>query len=190
MDLIPARLIANSIRGAVEPHVDRVEIAGSIRREKSIVKDVELVILAPDYERLYRVLGDHGRFIKPGVPDIIDWPPKANAKYVRMLLDGDIKLDVFVANEENWGSLLCMRTGSGVGPDGNPFTGFSSGILQRWKKLSGGKMIKGQLVTKDGVFLPTEEESDLFDLVCLEWIPPPLRMSKSIMKHYEKRTST
>ena len=187
MDLIAAKLIADSIHAAVKPHVKRVEIAGSIRREKASVKDVELVIMDADYERMYAALAEHGRFIKPGVPDIIDWPPKTNAKYIRMLLNGDIKLDIFVANEDNWGSLLCMRTGSAADEHGNVFMGFVPALFQRWKKVSGGgRMVKGQPTMPDGM-LSCPEEKDFFELCSVEWVEPSLRINRKAIKKLEKK---
>lgn len=188
MDLLAAKLIADSIHATVKPHVKRVEIAGSIRREKSSVKDVELVILEPDYEQMYAALAQHGRFIKPGVPDIIDWPPKANAKYVRMLLNGDIKLDIFVANEDNWGSLLCMRTGSAADEKGNVFNGFITGMFSTWKKISGGgKMVKCQPTMPDGLMLACPEEKDFFELCNVEWVEPSLRINRKAIKKLGKK---
>jgi DNA polymerase/3'-5' exonuclease PolX len=43
MELIKARRIAEELVKILRPACSRVEIAGSIRREKSEVKDIELV---------------------------------------------------------------------------------------------------------------------------------------------------
>jgi DNA polymerase (family 10) len=190
MELLKARSIGESLLKLIGPAVKRAEIAGSVRREKETVKDIELVIIVDDYEALFGALRTRGKFIKPGVPDIIEWPPKAGAKYLRLLLDEGIKLDVFVATTANWGGIFMLRTGSGVDDSGNAFNGFSSGVLQRWKKISkGGKMQNGILIDANGNFLPQNEESQIFDLVGLKWIPPNQRTSKSIIKKYEKHTS-
>lgn len=185
MELPIAQSIANNLIEHSSSACDRAQIAGSIRRCKSVVKDIEIVAIVNDYDKLYKRLTSFGRFIKPGVPDIVDWPPKPNAKYVRMLLNEGIKLDLFIATPQNWGGILMLRTGCGVDENGSAFNGFSSGMLQRWKKISaGGKMINGQLVQPDGTVPPQQEEEQIFDLVGLGWIPPEMRTSKKIFKQF------
>lgn len=185
MELEKAKNIAQTLVTNTQHACERIQIAGSIRRSKPQVKDVELVTIVNDYDEFYKNLSTFGRFIKPGVPDIIDWPTKPNAKYIRMLLDEGIKLDIFVATRINWGGILMLRTGCGADENGNTFNGFSPGMLQRWKKISaGGKMINGQLVMPDGSIPNQQEEEDVFRLVNLKWIPPEQRTSKKIFKQY------
>lgn len=185
MELTQAFNIANKIKSDISSCVDRVEIAGSIRRQKPEVKDVEIVCMVNDYDRLFDSLSVHGRFIKPSVPDVIDWQFKPGAKYVRMLLHEGVKLDLFVASPENWGCLYMMRTGGAVGKDGNSFNGFVPGMFARWKKLSdGGKMI-GCLPTRpDGSYVACPEEQDFFDLLGMNFVPPEERIDKRVIKKY------
>ena len=173
MELSIASHIANRIASDVANHCDRIQVAGSIRRMKPNVKDVEIVAVVSDYDRLYDSLRAHGRFIKPSVPDIIDWEPKRGAKYIRMLLNEEIKLDFFVATPLNWGALLCMRTGSASGPDGNTFNGFIPRMFQRWKKVSGGgKMSNCMPTTPTGEQIAVSEEADFFKLLEVKWVEP------------------
>ena len=183
MDLKRALTIATNIVHSMQPACSRVEIAGSIRREKPNVKDIEIVAIVDDYALLYERLATFGKFIKPGVPEVIEWAPKTNAKYVRMLIEDSIKLDLFIANVDNWGALYCMRTGSGVGPDGNPFSGFVPRMFKQWKKVSGGGRMSGcQPTMPDGLQLATPEEIDFFDLCGVEWIEPKFRVDGKAMK--------
>ena len=183
MDLTQALSLGESLLERIRSVTDRCEIAGSIRRKKPIVKDVELVVLTSDYEGMYRALTPAGRFIKPGVPDIIDWPPKPNAKYVRMLLNEGIKLDLFIASRDNWGGIYTMRTGSGVGPTGHAFNGFVPTLFSKWKKVSkGGRMVGGQPMLPDNTILQVKEESDFFDLCRVRWIPPEERIDGAAVK--------
>lgn len=183
MDLSSAQEIGRRLIESTRESCKRIEIAGSVRREKSSVKDIELVAIVSDYEAFYAALSRHGRFIKPGVPDIIEWAPKGGAKYVRMLLNEDVKLDIFIGNEDNWGALLCMRTGSGVGPNGSPFNGFIPQCFRRWKKVSGGgRMSDCQPTMPDGLQLAVPEERDFFDLLDIEWVEPRDRVSSKDVK--------
>ena len=187
MELALAKNIAQSLCDLIEPAVSRSEVAGSIRRKKPEVKDIEIVARVHDYDLLYKKLSEVGHFIKPSVPDIIDWQFKPGAKYVRMLLSEGIKLDLFVASNENWGCLYLMRTGGAVGKDGNSFNGFVPGMFSRWKKLSGGGKMQGCLPTRlDGTVVSCPEEQDFFDLLDMNFVPPEERVDKRVIKNYVK----
>lgn len=187
MNLHDAKLIADEVVRAVLPSCHRAEVAGSIRREKPEVKDIEVVAVVADYDQLFSALRRFGRFIKPGVSEIVDWEPKVGAKYVRMLLHSGVKLDLFVASEDNWGSIFFMRTGSATGKDGKAWNAFVPQMFHRWKVVSGGGMMSGGMPTlPDGTQLPCYEESDFFDLVGVEFIPPSERTSASVIKKYVK----
>ena len=181
MELAIAKQMADSIVEAITPACSRAHVAGSIRRQKPEVKDIEIVAIVNDYDDLYKRLAPFGRFIKPGVPDIIDWPPKPKARYVRMLIGESIKLDLFVANPNNFGALYAMRTGSGIAPDGK--MGFIPGLFSAWKKKSGGgRMVNCMPTTPDKVSIPVPEEEDFFKLCGVEWIPPEMRRSARDVK--------
>lgn len=181
MELFQAKQIADEIVSAILPACQRAHVAGSIRRQKPSVKDVEVVAIVKDYDDLYRRLAQFGRFIKPGVPDVIDWPPKSKAKYVRMLLTQDVKMDLFVASPENWGGIFTMRTGSGIGPDKT--MGFVPGVFSAWKKKSGGGRMRNCMpTTPDRVSIPVPEEEDFFRVCGVKWIPPEERVSARSVK--------
>jgi len=188
MDLTEALSLGESLLERIRCVTDRCEIAGSVRRRKPIVKDVELVALVSDYEGLYRRLAPAGRFIKPGVPGVVDWPPKHGAKYVRMLLSEGIKLDLFIATPDNWGGIYTMRTGSGVGPDGAAYNGFVPRLFSRWKRVSkGGRMSGGQPTLPDGTMLSVPEEQDYFDLCRVRWVPPEERVDGNAVKSNKEK---
>jgi DNA polymerase/3'-5' exonuclease PolX len=186
VELEEARKLAESIRAHITPAMARCEVAGSVRREKPEVGDIELVGLPADGELLCRLLSEVGQPIKPGVPGVVPWPLKPDAKYMRLHLpELGCNLDLFNAHELNWGGLLLMRTGSGVDPRGNAFNGFTPGCFSRWKKLSGGgRMVGCQPQRPDGELLPLREEADFFDLLGLDFIPPPRRLSRAVIKEY------
>lgn len=176
-----ATKIVDHIRSAME----RVEIAGSVRRKKENVGDIEIVGTPADRVKLISLLRDIGSHIKPGVPGVVPWEPKVESKYLRVRLNEEINLDLFLSHPDNFGGLFLMRTGSGSGPDGNSFNGFTPGIFSRWKKLSkGGMMVGCQPTTPDGVSIPLPEEKDFFDLLGMNFVPPEERVSKNVIKKY------
>ena len=167
--------------------VARACIAGSVRRQKANVKDIEIVAIVNDYDVLFRRLAPLGRFIKPGVSEVIDWPPKRGAKYIRMLLNEGVKLDLFIATTNNWGGILTQRTGSGIGSDGTAYTSFAVGMFSRWKRVSqGGMMRGGQPMLPDGTLLEVPEEEDFFRLCEVEWVAPEDRTDRKAIKHVRK----
>lgn len=186
VELEEARKLAESIKAHITPAMARCEVAGSVRREKPEVGDIELVGLPADGELLCRLLSEVGQPIKPGVPGVVPWPLKPDAKYMRLHLpELECNLDLFLASELNWGGLLLMRTGSGVGPRGNAFNGFTPGCFSRWKKLSGGgRMVGCRPMRPGGELLSLREETDFFDLLELDFIPPALRTSRAVIKEF------
>lgn len=187
IELVQASKIAHDIVELIRPSTDRLEVAGSIRRKKSVVGDIEIVCIQNDREKLLKYLGEVGQTIKPGVPGVIPWTPKADSRYIRVRLDVDMNLDIFVARPENWGGLFMMRTGSGVGLDGNPFNGFIPRIFKRWKTMSGGgRMTEAMPTMPTGEQLPVPEEQDFFDLLDMDFVPPEERIDHKVIKKYAR----
>jgi len=187
IDLLEAQTIAAKVLHHIFPALDRGEIAGSIRRGKPVVGDIEIVAISSSRDSLVKLLSDVGQHIKPGVPGVVPWDPKSDAKYFRVRLTEGMNLDLFMASPENWGGLFLMRTGSGAGPDGNSFNGFTPGIFSRWKKMSGGGRMSGCMPTMPtGEQLEVPEEQDFFDLLEMDFVPPTERTSKNVIKKYIK----
>lgn len=187
IELSEAESIANRVREYISPVMDRVEVAGSIRRRKAIVGDIEICGIPGDREKLIKLIGNIGQHIKPGVPGAIPWSPKTNAKYLRVRLEQEINLDIFLGTPQNWGGLYMMRTGSATSLNGNVFNGFIPGIFSRWKKLSeGGRMTDCMPTMHSGEQLWIPEEQDFFDLLEMNFVPPNERITKGAIKKYVK----
>lgn len=183
-----ALLAANDILGHLTPALEQGVVAGSIRREKPVVGDIEIVGLPSDRELLVKLVSDIGeaQVIKPGVPDIIPWTAKVDAKYIRLYLASlECKVDIFLADRNNFGGILAMRTGSASGPDGNAFHGFIPGCFSRWKKLSGGGRMNGAMpTTAAGEILPVPTEEAFFARLEMTVPPPAERATKGCIKKY------
>lgn len=200
MNLAQAREIAEGLRDLCAPAAERIEIAGSIRREKPVVKDIELVAIPRFVERQgagQMMLGAAPpvvsanlmreaiearpgiQAIKPGVTEVEPWHLTTDGAYWRLYLPRyEIKVDVFLCTPATWGLNLMIRTGSGVGPDGVPAHGFGPGMLQRWKAISGGGSSQGlRLTWPDGRREETPEERDVFAACRVEWVEPRERTS-------------
>ena len=163
MKLDQAKIIADNIVEQLAPHSYKISIAGSIRREKPDVKDIEIVLIPKPYQT--------GLF-EDGLARIVNQWQKVKGelvygkcKYTQRILPEGIKLDLFFAMPMNYGLILAMRTGSAE---------YSHKVLgNAWVK-AGYKSIEGVL-TMDGRPVYVAEETDLFKIIGLEWIPPERR---------------
>ena len=101
MELNRAREIAEELKSLLEPYCERIVIAGSIRRRKPFVNDVDIVLIPSNQGQLLYQLQQLG-WIKSGKEKLIRVEP---CKY-------GIPLDIYVATPETWATLLLIRTGS------------------------------------------------------------------------------
>lgn len=205
MKLSAADKLAEALVENLSPGTERIAVAGSVRRRKPDVKDIELVVIprfrtepVPDaqgglfapaptmrvnemreiVERLEA--NDRLTVIKPNTQEIIPWHVNDDGKYWRLYLHRQgIKVDVFLQTPETWGLNFLIRTGSGVGPDGNPSSGFAPAMLARWKVVSGGGNSEGARLYRTELGRPeeTREEEDVFDLCQVDFVPPDERRS-------------
>lgn len=153
--------IAQKVKAQLQPHCDRIEIAGSIRRKRAQVKDIEIVAIPKPY--------DTGLF-ESGIATVINqWPAVKGTlpcKYTQRMLPEGIAVDIFFAEPDNWGYILAIRTGS---------ADYSHMLATRWSKM-GYQGKNGYLYKIDSnkrIKLP--EEQDLFNLIDLPSAPPQKR---------------
>jgi len=99
MKLGLAKEKAEKIRVALEPFCSRIVIAGSIRRQKPEVKDIDIVLIPSDPLGLNAALKSLGRMEMGG------------DKLRRFSFVGT-QVDIYFATEDNWATLLLIRTGS------------------------------------------------------------------------------
>jgi DNA polymerase/3'-5' exonuclease PolX len=158
-----ALAMAEDVLNTLKPHCDRILIARSIRRQRPEVKDCELVAIPKHLPG--GLFGDLPE-VSPGfVAAVNQWPKvlgEPTGRYTQRLLSDDFKLDLFIADAENWGLILAMRTGSAM---------FSHEVLANtWVRL-GYTSVKGRL-TRGGQVIPIREETDLLALLKLPWVEP------------------
>jgi DNA polymerase (family 10) len=174
--LAEAERIAAAIVADLAPSCTRIQVAGSVRRRKEVVGDIEVVAI-PRYapaglfgDCMANLLWEHlhasdaYRFTKGD---------HATGRYYQLTLPRHVgvQLDLFLAQPDNWGLTLLVRTGS---------AGFSTALLARWKRRQGiGRdqpgSVDGRLVTRDGRAVPTPEEETVFRLLGMQPVPPEQR---------------
>jgi DNA polymerase/3'-5' exonuclease PolX len=160
MKLDEALTIAENIKSILAPHCERIEIAGSIRRRKPEVKDIEIVAIPKPYET--------GLF-ESGIATIVNRWEKVKGdlpcKYTQRILPDGIKLDLFFAERGNWGLIYAIRTGS---------ADYSHKVLATgWVKL--GYKSDGGYLTHNGKEIAVLEEEDLFRRIHVPYVSPEQR---------------
>lgn len=169
--------IAGELAECLRPGCERIDIAGSIRRGKTEVKDIEIVAkpkLAVDLFGNVDIKAPHhvevlvDRLVKAGrvEPRLrtdgktrIGW----GSKYRAILLDGSIPVDLFmVVPPAQWGAALAIRTGPGT---------YSKELVTKCQAR--GLKCKGlALHRQDGTVVETPEEEDFFRACGVPWVPP------------------
>jgi len=74
-------------------------VAGSVRRKKSQVNDIDLVLIPHDLWNLHHEIMGLGQM-------------KMNGKKIMRVMFGSTQIDIYVADEATWSTLLLIRTGS------------------------------------------------------------------------------
>jgi len=99
MALERAQKIAEEVVKHLSPYCQRIEVAGSIRRKKPWVNDVDLVLIASDLWNLYAEVMKLGQV-------------KVNGSKLMRVMVGSVQVDIYIADERIWATLLLIRTGS------------------------------------------------------------------------------
>jgi len=103
MKLEQAQGLAGQVLEAIRDHCERIEVAGSIRRKKSEIRDIDLVLLPKPLLRP-RILATLRRTMNAEVL-------KSGDKVAQLAING-VNVDLYFANKESFAPLLFFRTGS------------------------------------------------------------------------------
>jgi len=99
MKLAEAQGIANEIYFLLKPHCTKIEIVGSIRRQKPEVKDIDIVLIPSNTWELSKEIDRLG-------------PPIMDGEKLRRVEYKGTQVDLYYATPETWATLLLIRTGS------------------------------------------------------------------------------
>ncbi|HEY9898313.1 MAG TPA: DNA polymerase/3'-5' exonuclease PolX [Pantanalinema sp.] len=139
------------------PAVEAVEPAGSIRRRKETIGDIDLLVASRDPEDVF----DHLSTLPPVQEVLLRGPTKST-----VLTHAQLQVDVRVVPPETWGAALQYFTGS----------------KQHNIHLRTIAIAKGYKVNEYGIFrLDTgarvggATEPEIYEALGLEWMPPEIR---------------
>lgn len=163
MELPHAQVLAEQVRAALAPFCDRIEIAGSIRRQRPLVRDIEIVCIPRQepvglFDEITLANADFCRAVNA-------WQKvkgEAIGKYTQRILPGGVTLDLFIAHPNNWGLIFAIRTG-------NRYFSYKA-LACGWARA--GYHSDGGMLYKDGKPIPIREERELFDLAGVPWTEP------------------
>jgi len=175
--LARAQVIAWTVEAELRPFCERIEVAGSIRRRRESVKDVEILAVPRDGRADF-----FGQSISDSLADYLQsqigrgrWALRPNVRGATsfgalnklMLYDG-FPVDIFTATVENWGRDLMVRTGGAE---------WNRQIMRRFNDLGHhGHAYGPHAVTyKDGTAADAPDEAAMFRLLGWDYTPPESR---------------
>lgn len=171
--------LAEKIVKELLPYCARIEIAGSIRRKRPEIGDIEIVCIPLCQVDLFgnegasllnpylEILAQEGRIIKSEGQEK-RWGEKYKKFHIPAM--PELNIDLFITTPAEWGYTFTIRTGS---------ADFSRRIVtpkQKGGYLPGHLHVGECRLWKNGQALETPEEEDIFKALGLEWIPPEERL--------------
>ncbi len=187
MKLDRAQKCARKVINILEPFCEKIETAGSIRRKKPEVKDIEIVALPKGTEGERRI----NRRLKWSEKNSSIQMIKNGEKYKQFTLIKKnglelIKVDLFIVTPPaQWGVIFLIRTGSAefskwiVNIRKREFYSFSKGQLLHNYQSGLGRDKKWKTEV-----LVTPEEKDVFQKLRIEYIYPENRTREFNFKNY------
>ena len=146
-----ARREADRLTFVLCRHCKRVEIAGSIRRRRPDVHDIDIVCIPKSASELSRFF-----FVNAIVPT-------GGKKHLKFKLDG-IPVDLYLADEYTWATLLLIRTGSKE---------HNIKMCRRAQEMGMKLKANGEgIILNEGPRLTIETEGDIFEALGLPYKEP------------------
>ena len=168
--------IAERLQTELAPFCHRIELGGSLRRRRPLVRDIELVAIAR-IEMSPPIIGlaDSDLFPSPSIENLLWWKlnrmnvdyKKKGEKY-RQFFYQEICVDLFTAIPGNWGWIYAIRTGS---------ADFSHHLAKALNK-AGYTSREGWITRIDDPLqepIQTMTEQDVFDLAGIPYREPNQR---------------
>jgi DNA polymerase/3'-5' exonuclease PolX len=191
--LADADWLAEEVVDLLAPFCDRIAVAGSIRRRRPDVGDIEIVAIPKTEKRVADLFGEQyedvdllgeavARFLDEG--ELKPRPDKnghttVNGKSRRLLYCG-AALDLFTTDADCWGSIFLLRTGPGEFNKQLVLKASAGGWLPRGFFFKDGRVWKlpppyDASLVEYAKPVPTPEEEDVFRVLGYEYVPPEQR---------------
>ena len=168
-----AQTVAEKVKTALATHCEKMEIAGSIRRQKPLVHDIDFVIVAKG-DKEWQKISEELKHLKAK----LNCQGSSVAKALLPTENGLFKVDLYRAQPATFGIHLLIRTGSAEHNMWLAAYAISKGMRLKYSEglIKEGGAIAGE--TEQGVFealglpysLPSQREI-IGDRPV--WMPPP-----------------
>jgi DNA polymerase/3'-5' exonuclease PolX len=191
-----ARLIAVTLCYKLQPYCERINIAGSIRRKRALVKDVE-VVCSPKLIQVGQggLFGETGSVVEQVSPQFCEavrslgeiLKGRPEGRYVQIKLPEGVVLDLFIPEAADFFRQYAIRTGSADyaarkiagGWRKKGWCGSDAGLRKASDcletKTTDGKS-KWKCLKKDAERPPVwQSEEEFFEWIGVPWIMPSLR---------------
>ncbi len=180
--LMEAEVIAGSLVSVINSACERMEIAGSIRRARPDVGDIELVAV-PRIEteadgmfgqrQINRLTERLDTLVDADVLSAHPTDPKRGERYSKLIdpLSG-LQVDVFSATPETYGLILLIRTGPAAYSQR-----FVTDLRGRGLHVASGQLHRGGLGcgAYECEVVPTPEETDVYAAAGWPFVRPEMR---------------
>ncbi len=177
-----AEQVADDLVRLLAPRCERIQIAGSIRRKRPQVKDIELLCVSKAWssQDLFGGLATNGYELDLKLDELVadgsvlkKRPNKAGRysygeknKLLTHVPSG-IPVDIFSAPATNWGMALVVRTGPKE---------MNIRMMARFKEMGMRGHAYGGVTDQDGTEIECPSEAKVFELLGWRYVPPESRM--------------
>lgn len=151
--------IAEETIGYLRDHaeLERIDYAGSLRRMKETIGDIDILAVTEDPEKLMDVFTD-----MKNVSRVLEQGERKSS----VVLSSHVNIDLRIINKRSYGAALLYFTGS---KDHNIL--LRKMAMEKDYKLSEYGLFKGN----SGKKIAGEKEADVYKKLGLKWIPPEMR---------------
>ena len=160
--------LASKIVSSIDSYCIRVEVAGSIRRRKDTVNDIDLVV-EPKSQSWIKLIKEIRRQFKAVTEKQGDKLATLYVPFASKLGQGHVQVDLYRASKSTWGILLLIRTGSA---EYNIY--LAKLAIRKGYHLAYSK----GLLNEKGKVIASKTERDVFQALELDYIPPQDREVK------------
>lgn len=153
MELERARSIADEVIKRLSPYCQRIGVAGSVRRQKPMVRDVDLVLIPSDPWNL------EGEVLALARP----FQPKLSGEKLKRFDYNGAQIDLYYATPETWGMTLLVRTGS---------ANHNIKLATKAKRMGLHFSVARGIENKNGEVIASRTEEEVLSALGLNYIPP------------------
>ncbi|HOK40960.1 MAG TPA: DNA polymerase/3'-5' exonuclease PolX [bacterium] len=148
--------------------VSKIEIAGSIRRYKETIKDIDILVCAKNYKKINNFISTYS--------DLAEITASGETK-ISFRLKSGISVDIRIVKKDEFPFALHYFTGSKE----------HNTIIRQYAKKYNLKLNEYGLFTDKNEKIKCKDEKELFNKLNLEYIEPELRENRGEIEAAEKK---